>query len=143
MSRARHPQNIHAIKNITSCPQVTLPRQKDRSANPPIYFLNNRLKEVQSLKLPSLAISHDLSWASHISELASKARCRLGIFHCAKSFLGTPELLSTYMAEIRSFMEYCSPLWAGSCASYCSMSTCNKGLRQNRRLVSQFTSRVP
>ncbi len=34
------------------------------------------------------------------------------------SFLGTPELLATYKAFIRSSMEYCSPLWAGVPASH-------------------------
>ena len=69
-------------------------------------------------KLLGLTLSCDLFWESHISKLASKARCRLGILHHAKSFLGTPELLSSCMAFIHSFMEYCSPLWAGSPASH-------------------------
>ena len=42
----------------------------------------------------------------------------LGILCHTNSFLGTPELLSTYKAFIRSLMEYCSPLWAGSPVSY-------------------------
>ena len=32
---------------------------------PPIYFLNNHLEEVLSLKLLGLTICHDLSWKSH------------------------------------------------------------------------------
>ena len=46
--------------------------------------------------------------------MASKARCRRGILRHAKSFLGTPELLSTNKDFICSSMEYCSTLWAGS-----------------------------
>ena len=82
-----------------------------------MYFLNNPLKEVVSLNLFGLTISHDLSWASHISKLASKTRHQLGILHHAKSFLGTPELISTKKAFIHSLMEYCSPLWAGYSAT--------------------------
>ena len=74
---------------------------------PPIYFLNNPLEEVLSLKLLGLTICHDLSWESHISNLASKASRRLGILHRAKSFLGTPELLTTNKAFVRNLMEYC------------------------------------
>jgi len=70
-------------------------------ANPPIYFLKNPLKEAQSVKLVSLTLSCDHFGANHISKLDSKASCRLGILRRAKSFLGTPELLSTNKAFIR------------------------------------------
>ena len=33
-------------------------------------------------------------------------------------FLGTPELLTIYIAFIRSLMEYCSPLWGDDPASH-------------------------
>ena len=64
-----------------------------------------------------LTVSHDPSWANHISKLASKATCRLGILWHTKSFLGTPEHLSSYKAFIHS-LEYCSPLWVGIPASH-------------------------
>ena len=38
----------------------------------------------------------------------------------AKSFLGPPEILTTYKAFVHSLMEYCSPLWAGAPASHLS-----------------------
>ena len=86
----------------------------------PIYFLNNPLEEVLCFKLLGLTICHDLSWESHISNLASKASRRVGILRRAKSFLGPPELLTTYKAFGRSLMENCSPLWAGAPASHLS-----------------------
>ena len=94
--------------------------QKDCLEPPPNYFLNNPLEEVLSFKLLGLTICHDLSSESHISNLASKASRRLGILRRAKSFLGTPELLTTYKAFIHNLMEYCSPLWAGAPASHLS-----------------------
>ena len=39
----------------------------------PSTFLTIHLEEVQSFKLLGLTISHNLSWANHISKLASKA----------------------------------------------------------------------
>ena len=36
---------------------LTISLQKDHTANPPIYFLNNPLKEDKSLKLKGLTIS--------------------------------------------------------------------------------------
>ena len=86
----------------------------------PIYFLNNPLEEVLSFKLLGFTICHDLSWENHIFNLASKASRRLGILRRAKSFLGPPELLTTYKAFVCSLMEYCSPLWAGAPASHLS-----------------------
>ena len=44
----------------------------------------------------------------------------LGIFHRVKSFLGPPELLTTYKAFVHSLMEYCSPLRVGAPASHLS-----------------------
>ena len=75
---------------------------------------------VLSFKLLGLTICHDLSWETHISNLASKASRRLGILPRAKSFLGPPELLTMYKAFVRSLMEYCSPLWAGAPAFHLS-----------------------
>ena len=103
---------------------LTTSLRKDRLANPPIYFLNNPLEVVQSFKFLGLTISHDLSVANNILKLASKASCRMDIFHHTKSFLGTPELLSIYKAFISNLVEdtstfiSSSPLWAGSPASH-------------------------
>ena len=104
-----NPEKSHAI---------TLSHRKDHTANPLIYFLNNSLKKVQSLEFLHFTLSHDLSWANHISKLASRASHQLGIFHRAKSFLGIPQLLSTDEAFIHSLMEHCSPLWAGTADSH-------------------------
>ena len=99
---------------------LTLSLRKDHTTNPPIYFLNNPLSEIQALLLFGLTLSHDLSWACHISKLAAKARCRLCILRHAKSFLGTPELLSTNKAFILSLMECWSQLCTGNPVSYLS-----------------------
>ena len=56
---------------------LTMSLQKDRLENTTIYFFNNPLEEVLSFKLLCLTICHDLSWESHISNLASKASRRL------------------------------------------------------------------
>ena len=97
---------------------LTMSLRKDRLENPPIHFLNNPLEEVLSFRLLGLAICHDLSWESHISNLASKASRRLGILRRAKSFLGPPEFMTTCKAFVHNLMEYCSPLWAGAPASH-------------------------
>ena len=81
----------------------------------PIHFLNNPLEEVLSFKLLALTICNDLSWESHISNLASKVSRRLGILRRAKTFLGTPELPTTYKTFVRNLMgALLSPLDWGS-----------------------------
>ena len=87
---------------------------------PPIHLLNNALEEVLSFKLLGLTICHDLSWERHISNLVSKASHQLGIICRAKSFLGPPEVLTTYKAFVHSLMVFCSPLWAGDPTSHLS-----------------------
>ena len=86
---------------------------KDHVANPPKTFLTILFQEdIQSLKLLGLSL------ANHISKLASKASHGLGILHRTNSFLGTPELLSTYKDFICILMEYCSSFWAGTPATH-------------------------
>jgi len=94
--------------------------RNDRLENSSIYFLNNSLEEVLSFKLLGLTICHDLFWESHISNLASKASCRLRILHRAKSFLDSPEHLTIYKAFVHMMMAYYSPLWVGAPASHLS-----------------------
>ena len=48
----------------------------------------------------------------HVSLPRTWSGHQQGILCHALSFLGTPELLSTYMAFIYSFKKYCDPLWA-------------------------------
>ena len=107
---------------------------KDHLATLPNYFLNNPLEEVQSFKHLGLTISHDPSWANHISKLASKSSNQLGILRRTKSFPGTPELLSTNKASICSLMEDWSPSLLGwlpcptSCSAWCHG---NQGLQDH------------
>ena len=108
MTNWSNPRNLSF--NTDKSNTLTISLRKNHLANPPIYFLNNPLEEVQSFKLLGLTLSHDLSWANHISKLASKASHQLGILHHTKSFLGKPELLSSYKASIHSLMEYGFPL---------------------------------
>ena len=44
-----------------------------------ISFHSQTLKEVHSLELLGVTISHDLSLANHIAKLVSKASSRMGI----------------------------------------------------------------
>jgi len=97
---------------------LTVSLKKDRLEPPTIDFVNNPLEEVLSFKLMGLTICNDLSCKIHISKLPSKASRRLDIFHCAKSFLGPPELLITCKPFGCSKMEYSSPLWAGAPTSH-------------------------
>ena len=78
MEREKEGKELRSIK--FSHPHYVAPKgSSGKRPSTPIYFLNNPLEEVLSFKLLGLTICHDLSWESHISKLASKASCRLGI----------------------------------------------------------------
>ena len=109
---------IHIFKIVASISHSHCVSPRTPSGKHPIYFLNNPLEEVASLKLLCLTSFHDLSWESHIFKLASEAS--LGILCHAKSFLGTPELFATYTAFIHSLMESYSLLRAAAPASHLS-----------------------
>jgi len=96
--------------------------QKDCQTKPPVHFLGQPLKLVQSLALLSRAICRDLSWAYHdVKKLAFKASSILGILHRSKSFLGKTELLTVDKAFLHSLMDYCSSRWSGTPASHPSL----------------------
>ena len=97
----------------------TLYKGSKSNKKPDIYFLNNIIEDVQSFKLPGLTISNDLSWANHISKLASKANRRMGILHCTNSILAQLNSEPPIKAFIHScLMESFSPLSADSTASH-------------------------
>ena len=89
-------------------------------ANTLIYFLNNALEDVQSLKLLGLTRGYDHSWTNNTSKWDLQSSLLTGFLHHAKPFLGTPELLSTCKAFVHSFMKDCpTPLdWRPCLASY-------------------------
>ena len=97
--------------NMSFNPDKSTPSfRKDRLANPPMYFLNEPLEEVKSLKLLGFTINHNLSLAGHISKIVFKASSRLGMSCHVRSFLGRHELLTTY----RAFIQIARHWWKAS-----------------------------
>ena len=87
--------SLSILTNLTlSPPSLSLSLQKDCLSNHCIYFLNNPLEEVQSFKLLGFTISHDLSWANHISKSVCKASRQLGILLRTSPFLAHLDTVS-------------------------------------------------
>ena len=74
----QHVEHVFQSGQISHSHSVTV-SPKGLFGTSPIYFVNNPLEEVLSFKLLGLTICHDLSWESHISNLASKASRRLAL----------------------------------------------------------------
>ena len=55
-------QTLGLCLSILSSLTLYLFPRKDHLANPPIYFLNNSLEEIQSFKILGFTIRRDLSW---------------------------------------------------------------------------------
>jgi len=68
----KHLEYVFQSWQISHSHELSL--KKDCLANPPVYFLNSPLEEVQSLKLLGPTISHNVS----CKKLADKASRRLG-----------------------------------------------------------------
>ena len=83
LTKSQDGQTLGIHLSILTNPHSHHLSPKRPSGNPTtssIYFINNPLEEVQSFKFLGFTISHDLSWANHISKLASK----IGILHRTK-----------------------------------------------------------
>ena len=91
--------NMSFTPDKSHTPTMSLQKDHLEPPNPPPSTF---LEEVLSFTLLAFTICHDLSWESHIYKLVSKASRRMGILQRAKSFLGTPELLTTDQAFINT-----------------------------------------
>ena len=70
---------------------------------------------VDAHKVLGVTIQSDLKWDLHINEVVAKASKKLHILRALKSGRVPPaDLLKVYFALIRSFLEYCCPVWHNS-----------------------------
>ena len=71
----------------------------------------NILTPVDQLRDLGITVSNDLSWTSHIRSSCDKARKMaawvFSVFHTRN----TGVMLTLYKSLVRSYLEYCSPLW--------------------------------
>ena len=71
----------------------------------------NLLYPVDKVKDLDIILSSDLSWGSHISTRASRARKVAAWVLSAFKTRNMPTMMTLYKCLVRSHLEYCCPLW--------------------------------
>ena len=71
----------------------------------------NLLYPVDKVKDFGIILSSDLSWGSHISTIATRARKVAAWVLSAFKTRNMPTMMTLYKSLVRSHLEYCCPLW--------------------------------
>ena len=69
------------------------------------------IEKVSSFKYLGVNVTDDLTWSTHISVIASKARKILGLLYRQFSTWSPPEVLQLYRSLVRPHLEYASQVW--------------------------------
>lgn len=91
------------------------------------------LSFADSISLLGVTVNQDLSWKSHVQQVAKNASRRLGILFRARRYFSPAQLLTLYKSQVRPIMEYCCHVWAG--ASSVDLSILDRIQRKAIRLV--------
>ena len=87
----------------------------------PLLIDGHPIETVHSHKVLGLTIQNNLKWDEHIYEIVSKASKRLHILRVLRrSGIPPADLLTVYIALIRSILEYSCEVWHSSISCYLS-----------------------
>ena len=79
-----------------------------------VIFEGNIVNPLHSINILGVEISSNLSWRSHIVQIAKSASKKLGVLFRCKNFFTSAQLLQLYTGLIRPRLEYCSHIWGAS-----------------------------
>ena len=75
-----------------------------------IKFKNCTIKAEKTVKLLGVTLDHHLTFGPYINETIDRCQCYLGVIARSVPFMPTELLRLTYVALVRSLLEYCSTL---------------------------------
>ena len=79
----------------------------------------NKLKEVEKMKLLGIIFQSDMRWYSNTNNLCKNGYSRLWMIRNLKKFgAGRNELLDVYMKQCRSVLELAVPVWNAGLSNY-------------------------
>ena len=67
-----------------------------------------------NLSLLGITAETNMSWHTHVSDIAKRASQKLGILFRTKHLYSPEQLLILYKAQIRPTVEYCSHIWSAA-----------------------------
>ena len=80
---------------------------------PQLFFPNSKpIEVIYETRLLGVTIYSNLSWASHVKDITTRATKKLWVLVRFKSLGGsTQQLLTVYITRIRSTLEFASPVF--------------------------------
>ena len=97
--------------NATKNEVLLLSRRTNRPIHPPLYMLNQEIKEVQFHKHLGVYFSEDCSWHKHIDFIKDRAWTRINLMRKFKYDLDRRALETIYISFIRPVLEYADVIW--------------------------------
>ena len=85
--------------------------RKTNTVHPPVFMLDQQIKEVESDKHLGVILSNDYSWQKHIDYIKEKAWTRINIMRRLKCDLDRKSLETIYKSFIRPLLEYADVIW--------------------------------
>ena len=79
--------------------------------NPPIFFNNVKVKQLNTHKHLSLILDSKLTFASHINEKLSKARKGIGVIKYLSSYVPVKTLDQIYKMYVRPHLDFCDVIY--------------------------------
>ena len=107
--------------NIKNCKELCVSFLGETPQLMPLLIDGHPIETMRSHKVPGLTIQNNLKWDEHIYEIVSKASKRLHILRVlCRSGIPPADLLTVYIALIRSILEYSCEVWHSSISCYLS-----------------------
>ena len=86
-------------------------RKINKPVHPPIFMLNQQIKDVQFHKHLGVYLSTDCSWHKHIDYIKGKAWTRMNVMRKFKYTLVRKSLETIFITFIRPILEYADVIW--------------------------------
>ena len=81
---------------------------------PPVYIGDELVERVDKFKLLGMGLQNNLRWNNHVETVVQKANRQVYILReCRKANLPVEVGITLYKSNIRSVLEYASPVWGG------------------------------
>ena len=103
--------------NPAKTESLLISRKVIQPVHPPLYMLNEQIKEVHNHKHLGIYLSNDGTWHTHINYIKEKAWNRINIMRKLKFQLDRKSLEITYTSFIRPILEYGNEIW-DNCTQY-------------------------
>ena len=100
--------NVKKTKDIWICFTVSV------LGPPPVYIGDELVERVDKFKLLGMGLQNNLKWNNHVETVIQKANRQVYILReCRKANLPVEVGITLYKSNIRSILEYASPVWGG------------------------------